>query len=280
MRIFSTSTVLLLLGLVGYGASVGFASTTTGGDRGKVVETLDMVFGHTQNLRGGDGRRCAGHARRPGIPFFFHVEKKDQRAIDRAETFGLDEGLGVYALQAEGDLDDPTVPFGTLYFKDAAKKVSAGHAVMASSGPGFPSWSKIDAVHTSGTLEGIAYKSAVTLDADRRGAIQAAGTHPAHGRYTLKGAWQASNAGTWNQRWDLAKGAWEKDAYATKADGTSVLKVQTSAGVNLDLAFSHDLSGRGTVSGLRRGDISWNVDGDGAIKWADGETQTFEDWKL
>lgn len=280
MRLLSSSTALLVLGLAGYAASVGFKASPADGKLEGVAKTLNGVFHRTQNLRGGDGKRCVGRQRRPGVPFFFHAEKPVLREAPTGLSFALDEELGVYVLETGGDLDDSTVPFGSLYFADASKKRPVGHLVMSTSGPGFPSWTKIDAQRLAGTYKGISYKSGETIAADGKGFLQATGTHPIHGRYTMKGTWSAANAGTWSQSWVLPGGAWEKDAYQTKADGTSVLKVKTSEGLDLTLAFSHDLSGQGTISGARQGKIAWDLDGDGTIKWSDGETMAFEDWKL
>lgn len=276
MRFLPLGIVALTASALVYGGTAIALKPASGNGHWEMMKGLDDAFLHTANLRAGAGRCGAGYSRKPGIPSGFHLEPRER---SKRVSFVKDEMLGLWSLDQTGPAQ---APYGNLYFTDAAKRHSAGHYLVSSGTQGPASWEKTDVQYLDGEYRGTAYRGTTKTAADGSGSVESAGLHPKDGRYTLSGCWNGSNVGSWNQRWTLSNGAWEKDAYRTLADGTAVLKVDTSAGLGLELTFATDRSGRGTVVNAKglTGKIEWDACGDGAVAYADGSTQAFEDWRI
>ena len=265
MRVLVLLASAAALAVLGLGASALARRTPSGEGRRESAKRLDEAFAHTANLRSGVGRCGVGIARRPGLPTVFHAEE-----VAGVTGFAKDETTGLWHLGVDQ---------GARFYADQGKKRPVGHLFVTPLGK---SGTRIDARYLAGEYAGTAFRADTKIAADGSGTAEAAGKLPA-ARYALTGSWDKANVGTWTQRWvDQCTGS-EEDVYVTAADGTATLTIRRERGPSLDLTFAPNRSGKGTVidakSGLK-GTLEWDREGDGVVKWADGATQPFENWKI
>lgn len=270
MRPLLLVSVPLILGTLAVGRHPGQSE----GDW-TTVATLSHAFARTENFRTGVGIRKTGFARLPGTSPLFHLERRERPTQN---DFTRDDTIGLWAQGRSGEGD-----YGTLYFEDAARKHPAGHLLFSDEGRGTRQVQTVDERYQAGRRSGIAYHERLETAMDGSGSVEAKGLHPSEGAYTLSGSWDGSHVGSWHQRWTSRTGAWEEDAYCTGRDGKGNLHVSLQNGTRVDLAFASDGSGRGIVTGSAKGlpaQITWDSQGEGAIRWRNGSERPFEDWRL
>lgn len=191
----------------------------------------------------------------------------------RSEGPRFDEFHGLWKVSVEN---------GSDYFEDEACTLPAGTdryvRVYADNGSEFDASGSFSI--TAGPRAGAKGTSAVryTLADGGLYTFLFEGNIPGYGSYRTSGRWDAEGGG-YESYFEVPGEAPRTYKCFYAKDGTSTLSFTNQRGLEFDLSFAADRSGKGVVRGsepgLFPGTVAWDAQGDGAVWFADGSRVEF-----
>ena len=266
VKVAAFAAVLAMLGCGGGGN--GNPPTTGGLTKQSVVALLGQGMKNSESIRNGNGEGG---------------EPPVRSRVDG--EFYFEETLNLWVQDVfPSDTDPAGTPRGSLYYEDEAKTKPAGHNLFTLPQPGvWPEVYREETEYLAGTLAGYREVMEWRANEDGSGSSTGEGSAAGHGSWEFTGSWGPDRLSHFTQRFEGVDGSWQEYDYQEMAEGASRVVMTSSQGVTFTLNFSGDFSGNGTITGTAEGlpaTITWDINGDGAIAWADGTTTAINIYDL